>query len=90
MDGFQTQQISENKPLYHEPLRVLSEADTDLITDEQVLTIEAFILDNELPIEPVMQYLKSKGHDKFSELPAKSFDQFMATLKRSAVAKVRG
>lgn len=58
-------------------------SESNKITDEQVLQIEAFIADNELPLQPVMDYLNAKGYKEFAQLPAGKFDQFMAMLKRS-------
>lgn len=58
-------------------------SESNKITDEQASTIEAFISENELDRINVMAYLKSKGYEQLTDLPAGQYTAFMATLKRS-------
>ena len=63
------------------------DSDSNKITDDQVLTIEAFITENELDRVPIMKYLETQGVESFADMPAKSFDTFMSLLKRKVAQK---
>jgi len=59
----------------------------NLITDEQALQIESFVTDNDLDMEKIKAWIKSKtGSDDFHSIPEDQFGKVMGALKKK-VAK---
>jgi len=55
----------------------------DFITDEQAMTLEAFVTDNGLNMDSILAYVESKtGTKAFSSIKAPDFDAFMGILKK--------